>query len=223
MSIRSTPPAIQHRPRRDWAAAGATAAVGLATTAGLGGEVYDRGPGSFDVRVHDWAVAHRAPGLLVGFEWVTRIGEPAVVVAIAVATAIWLWRVGARHAAIVLASAPVTAVIVFNVVKQLVHRARPVGGLLLRAATYSFPSGHSVVSAAAFGSLAWVLARESILSWRVATLLAVLCPLLIGVSRIYLGVHWATDVLGGWCLGFAIAALWIGGYERVRGRASTAR
>ena len=202
--------------RRVWAASAATAAAALASVALLGGEVYDHAPGALDLGAERWALAHRTTAALVPFEWITRIGEPAVVFALAVGIAIWLWRTGARRAAAATAVAPLVAIVVFNLVKQLVHRARPEGGLLLRAVTYSFPSGHAAVSAAAFGTLGWVLAREGTLSSTGAMLLAVVCPVLIGLSRIYLGVHWATDVLAGWCLGLAVAALSAGVYERGR-------
>ncbi|HEY0778284.1 MAG TPA: phosphatase PAP2 family protein [Gemmatirosa sp.] len=201
--------------RRPSVAAGVTAAVALAAVAALGADVYDRPPGPFDARTETWALAHRTRTVLVAFEWITRIGEPAVVFMFAVLVAVWLWWTGARRGAAMLVAAPASAILVFNLIKQLVHRARPAGGLLLRAATYSFPSGHAAVSAAAFGTLGLVLAREGRLSRPIAGLLAVGCPLVIGLSRIYLGAHWATDVLAGWCLGAAIAAIAAGAYQRV--------
>ena len=84
--------------------------------------------------------------------------------------------------------------------------------------TFSFPSGHATTSAAVFGTLGWVLAREGKLPRWLAVTLAVLCPLLIGFSRIYLDVHGATDVLAGWAAGAAIAALSAGVYEWGRRR-----
>ena len=122
-----------------------------------------------------------------------------------------MWRARARYVAAVVIAAPTIAVALFSIVKQIVHRTRPAGGLLLRDVTFSFPSGHATTSAAVIGTLAWVLAREGKVPWAVAILLAILCPVLIGLSRIYLDVHWATDVLGGWCAGAAVAARSIGG------------
>lgn len=221
---RDDPPA-GHAPRSAlyrWGVAGASAAAATTGVAVLAEETYDRAPGAFDARVHAWALAHRTPRTLDAFEWITRVGQPAAVTALAVVAAVWLWRARARTGAIVVVAAPLVAIVTFNVIKQIVHRTRPAGGLLLRTITYSFPSGHAAASTAVFVTLGWVLARERLLPWAVTIPLAIVCPLLIGLSRIDLGVHWATDVLAGWCLGLAVAALAIGVYERGRQRAAPA-
>lgn len=188
----------------------------LSIFADLGEDVFNHETGTFDAAVRAWALAHRTPGMLTVFEWITQLGSPPALFALVVLTAIWLWRENARRVAAVVLAAPTIAVAFFLVVKQLIHRARPAGGLLLHEVTFSFPSGHATASAAVFGTLAWVLAREGKVPWIVAVPLAILCPLLIGLSRIYLDVHWATDVLAGWCAGAAVAVLSAGVYERGR-------
>lgn len=74
----------------------------------------------------------------------------------------------------------------------------------------SFPSGHAMMSAAIFLTLGALVAQFTPLKRLKAFALAsaVLLTLLIGASRVYLGVHWPTDVLAGWCIGAAWAALW---------------
>lgn len=114
------------------------------------------------------------------------------------------------------ALAPSLASALFIGFKQGFRRARPAGGAIHNEHTYSFPSGHSAASAAIFGTFAYVLRREDLLPRTPALLLALLPPLLIGSSRVYLDVHWATDVLGGWCVGALVTALSAGVYERVR-------
>ena len=203
---------------RHWALVSATATGALFALGDIGEHVFDHAPGTLDAGVRAWVLAHRTPAALDAFEWVTRIGAPPVVFTVAVVVAIWLWRTRQGYGAAVAVGAPAIAVVLFNIIKQLIHRTRPAGGLLLREVTFSFPSGHAAVSAAVCGTLAWVLAREGKLSWSVAVPLAILCPALIGLSRIYLDVHWTTDVLGGWCAGAAVAALSIGLYERGRQR-----
>jgi undecaprenyl-diphosphatase len=90
-------------------------------------------------------------------------------------------------------------------VKMLVDRPRPpTVGLLLQESTWSYPSGHAtsgITVVAALGVVALV-ALHSRWRWAVAVPLFVLAPL-IGVSRVVMGVHWPTDVLGGWALGTA--------------------
>jgi undecaprenyl-diphosphatase len=105
-----------------------------------------------------------------------------------------------------------------SVLKLFFDRARPdVVPHLMEATSASFPSGHSMLALVVYLTLGAVLAEvESerrfkiyILGW------AVLLSLLVGWSRVFLGVHWPTDVLGGWCLGAAwalicaTAALWL--------------
>lgn len=201
-----------------WGVIVAISTAALSTGADLGEDVFNHAPGTFDAGVRAWVLAHRTPGMLAVFEWITRLGSPVVIFLLTVLVAVWLWRAHARHVAAVVLAAPTIAVAIFSVVKQIIHRARPEGGLLLHEVTFSFPSGHATASAAVFGTLAWVLAREGKIPWGAAVPLAILCPLLIGLSRIYLDVHWATDVIAGWCAGAAVAALSAGVYERGRRR-----
>jgi membrane-associated phospholipid phosphatase len=68
-------------------------------------------------------------------------------------------------------------------------------------------------------TLCYVLAREKIVSWPVAILIGGLVPLVVGLTRLYLDVHWTTDVLGGWTAGLFIAALSAALYERLHSTA----
>jgi undecaprenyl-diphosphatase len=84
----------------------------------------------------------------------------------------------------------------------------------------SFPSGHAMLSAAVFLTLGVMTARftdrRRIKVYAMAC--AILITLIVGVSRVYLGVHWPTDVLAGWCLGAAWAsACWLGEWAFERG------
>ena len=88
--------------------------------------------------------------------------------------------------------------------KSFFHRARPqVVPHLAEVSTASFPSGHAMISAAAYLTLGLMLAEADPNPGRRAYLLAFACVLvlLIGCSRVYLGVHWPSDVVAGWCLG----------------------
>ena len=90
--------------------------------------------------------------------------------------------------------------------KEAFQRIRP--SLFEEVATlhsYSFPSGHSMASAAVYGSVAVLVARACPAWERLALTSAAALVLLIGTSRIFLGVHWPTDVLAGWAGGAFVA------------------
>jgi len=91
--------------------------------------------------------------------------------------------------------------------KQFFHRHRPQLPIIKGISGYSFPSGHSLSSFVFCAILIYLLWKGAMhISTKIAlTILLVLCPLLIGLSRIILNVHFATDVIGGFCL----AAIWV--------------
>lgn len=107
----------------------------------------------------------------------------------------------------------VLVVVINQVLKFIIQRPRPDGFRLATASGFSFPSGHSMVAMAFFGLLAWLVWKYEA-DRRLRRLYATgfaLVIVMIGVSRIYLGVHYASDVLGGFCLSMA----WLAVYTRV--------
>ena len=140
----------------------------------------------------------------------TFLGDVPVLMVFTLIAALVLWRVTkSRRPAVVLLVAMAGSAALTYGVKLLVERPRPGVGYVLGAVdtTYSFPSGHTLNSAVFFLTLAgllWMLRAG--LVWRITgTAVAVLLSVGIGLSRIYLGYHWATDVLAAWLL----AATWL--------------
>lgn len=92
-------------------------------------------------------------------------------------------------------------------IKAIVMRPRPDQAMfLIEQGGWSFPSGHAITSMFFFGMLIWLI-RRNVKNRRLANILTVLFVIpmvLIGVSRVYLGVHYPTDVLAGWCLGLLV-------------------
>ncbi len=136
---------------------------------------------------------------------------PSTLLAIAATLGLWAWR---RPSLALFAgcSAALSALIV-EVAKRSVGRMRPPGAgeFTTDGLDRSFPSGHSAASISIFAALALLvvlvgLAYRSHIVQRVGQVLLVLVPL-IGLSRIVLGVHWATDVLAGWAIGSAVLLL----------------
>lgn len=94
--------------------------------------------------------------------------------------------------------------------KMWIERPRPeIENMMVDASGYSFPSGHAAVSMAVFAMIAYLIYKHvPSKAKRIPAMIGlVVLSIVIGISRIYLGVHFASDVLGGWCLGLACFAL----------------
>lgn len=126
--------------------------------------------------------------------------------------------------ALLLLLASGSGLILTNILKDVFQRDRPPAILhAVRAINASFPSGHAALSATVFLTLGALIAhfaeRRRVRVYALAA--AVILSLLVGCSRVYLGVHWPTDVLGGWCVGAAWALVWWGvaiAWERITHR-----
>jgi undecaprenyl-diphosphatase len=162
-----------------------------------------------DRPVLDFMVAHREPWLTSVITAMSALGGSAVLVPVLAAVAVWMrWRRGAWRPAALLGGGYGGAVALYALIKVLVARPRPPAALAVgHFAGYSFPSGHATQAVVGWGLLAALLAASTS-SWSrkvAAWAAALLVTTLVAVSRIYLGAHWVTDVVGGVVLG----ALWL--------------
>ena len=118
------------------------------------------------------------------------------------------------------ATAVLTGWALYALTKLAVHRARPhvISRLMHGAGWYSYPSGHAMLAPLVFGLgvLTWTAPWPSAAVRRVALCLAALLALGVGFSRVYLGVHYPTDVIGGLLLGTAWSCLWLQRWIRVK-------
>lgn len=131
----------------------------------------------------------------------------AVLIGLGVLTILWLVRAGRGRTAVLFGVVVAGAEIIDQLGKHLFHRLRPVPFFGLSAPkSYSFPSGHALVSCAFFGALAAIVAARTPSRARrsIYYLAAAAFSGAIGLSRIYLGVHYPSDVLGG----YAAAVVW---------------
>jgi undecaprenyl-diphosphatase len=165
---------------------------------------------AFDAAVRNGIHQFASPALTRFFRVVTIFGSEVFLVPFC-AFVIWrLVTLGRRHAAVLFTLAAAGAEALDFLLKLFFRRARPEAyfGYALPS-SYSFPSGHSMLSACIFGTLAAVVAPRLPQVWqKLATWAAAgLAALLIGTSRIYLGVHYPSDVAAG----YAAAIIWIAG------------
>jgi undecaprenyl-diphosphatase len=140
----------------------------------------------------------------------TALGSIVVLTLITLAAAVYLVLAGKRRAALFLLVAIGGGIVIGFAIKAGFERPRP--DLVAHAArvfTASFPSGHSMMAAVTYLTLGTLLARvqphRRLKIYLIG--LAVLVSLAVGISRVYLGVHWPSDVLAGWALGASWAML----------------
>jgi membrane-associated phospholipid phosphatase len=160
----------------------------------------------FDSALSDWVRAGMNPGLtrlmilvtgMGGFKFITTLTALAVITLFALRR--WGEGLGVAFASLI-------SWRLFLYLKLVFQRPRPELPHLAPATGYSFPSGHAAVTAALFIILALVYAhRSGRRSGRAAMLVAALLVLLVGISRVYLGVHHPSDVVAGWAQGALVA------------------
>lgn len=163
------------------------------------------GGGPLDQRIYEALYAGRRPLLAAVARGFTALGEPTILIAAGVACALWLWWAGRTRLALVLVAVTMLGRGLSEIQKYWVARARPdLETHLVFVQTSSFPSGHAASSMIFYLSLALALTARS--RWhRPAGAAAILLSLCIGLSRVMLGVHWPSDVIGGWSFGL----LWV--------------
>lgn len=189
--------------------------LGCAIAAGELLKLAERPNGStaFDSSITSWMVAHRAQGLSTLAHTLSTIGSQAVLTPLSILVAAVLLVRRRLVLAVLLIAAWGGAILLYDLTKLFVHRPRPPMDIWLTnvGRSTSFPSGHATQSLATFLALALVGAAWLGKPRLPGIALALVLAGGVGWSRVYLGVHWTTDVLAGWL----IAAAWVAAIVRV--------
>lgn len=150
---------------------------------------------------HDWA----SSSATLFFSLVTHAGSSVVLFPLAGGACIVLWRVHQRRPAYFLAFTMAGSIVLENGLKYLFQRPRPEPFFGLPAPeSFSFPSGHALFATCLFGGLAIIAGRADGVAWRILpSCVAVILVGAVGLSRVYLGMHYPSDVLGGILIGTA--------------------
>lgn len=187
----------------------------------IAGDVVDEETAN-DHRFANWLHDQATGPLTDAFRVVTFLGSFVALLAVTLVAVVVLWRRHERTDALFVALAFVGAQLLSNGLKLVFQRDRPFfPDPLATASTYSFPSGHALVSLAVYGAVALLLARQLSALGRALLLVgAGVLVTAIGFSRLYLGVHFLTDVLAGFAVGIAWLSLLYLALE-LRGRYTT--
>lgn len=193
-------------PPRSWlhlAVAGLMFLAPLLLFVGLASDVVMFGALPWDEPFMEWVHGHESPGMTTTMSVVTELGGLVAVPVIAVLWAGLLWWRGRRRDAALLAATVIGATLLNTALKAVFQRDRPdFWEHLVVENSFSFPSGHAMASMSLAAALVVIAWRTR---WRwPAIVLGVVYVLVVGISRIYLGVHFPSDILAGWC----VALLW---------------
>ena len=162
------------------------------------------GRGTLDRSIYQALYSGGRPALILIGRFFTALGDPTVLIIGGFLVGAWLWREGRGRFAAGLLLVILIGRGLTEAQKYWIARARPdIEPHLVVVKTWSFPSGHATSSMIFYLMLALAIAP---VGWRrIAAAAAIVLSLLIGVSRVMLGVHWPSDVIGGWCFGL----LWV--------------
>ncbi|HJU64958.1 MAG TPA: phosphatase PAP2 family protein [Gemmatimonadaceae bacterium] len=174
---------------------------------------------AFDDAVLTWMAEHRMQWLEVSLLEITALGDGVVVMVIAAVAALFLSLTSHRYSAFLLLLATAGGLVLNTILKQSFARPRPaIFPWVTNVFSSSFPSGHAMTAAIVYATVAYLAARLEKRRWMrwITMTIAILLIALICVSRMYLGVHYPSDVLAGLIIGFAWAGFCMAGLEATR-------
>lgn len=174
----------------------------------------------FDDAILRWMGTHGAPWLDSAALEVTALGARMVVYMVVLVASVFLWQSRHHYSAAMLWVAVIGSGLINTVLKVSFNRPRPdvFPWRTQHVGVASFPSGHAMTSIVVYGTLAFLIARLAPTPWlkRLVWIVAGLVVATVGLSRLYLGVHYPSDVLAGFVVGGAWAIVCALGMEAVR-------
>ncbi|TLF77519.1 phosphatase PAP2 family protein [Nocardia cyriacigeorgica] len=172
-----------------------------------------------DVPIMDWVVAHRVDALTPAAKVITHSGGTIAMWSAAILACAVLAKRRQWPEVTLVAVTGAGSALLIPLLKSVIDRERPpVADRLVTVTSHSYPSGHALGSAVVVGVIAAVVIAtlhrpgpRSAVAAAAATFVV-----LVGLSRVYLGVHWPTDVLAGWTIGLLWLTIMLTGYARYR-------
>ncbi|WP_026919588.1 phosphatase PAP2 family protein [Gordonia shandongensis] len=178
-------------------------------------------PFSFDEQITDWVVDNRHEPLTWVLHMVTVLGDTLTLALVVIGVAVLAWIANRIDFAASIVGAAVSGYLLMWILKVIFSRPRPpVEDRLIDVGGASFPSGHATLSTIVY-LLSAVILYRLYPSVRARALWLLWLPVLlaaIGVSRVYLGVHWTSDILFGWVFGLIWLTIGLIGHAQLRKR-----
>jgi undecaprenyl-diphosphatase len=183
------------------------AVLALLFFAWLGSEVLEGDTQHFDQVVREWVHAYSSPGVTRVMNGISLLGYNVLIIELVIVLAVFA-KLRWRRAALWLIVTMTGSLVLDLTLKYIYHRTRPTAYFGMAPHSYSFPSGHALCSFCFYGVLAGLLsARTKPLAWRLLIwFTAAALVIAIGLSRIYLGAHYPSDVVAG----YLAATVWVG-------------
>lgn len=170
---------------------------------------------TFDSAIYNFLIGLRCKGLDIYFKWITKLGNTMTILCIVVLLLIYL----EKKYAVMLGISTISSVVINTIIKYIIRRPRPEHLRLITQGGYSFPSGHSMISICVYGFLIYLIykkVRDKKLKIALITFFSFLI-ISIGLSRIYVGVHYPSDVLAGYLLASSMLIIIVTSYNKFRG------
>lgn len=169
-------------------------------------DVLDKEIEQFDSMIYTWLSNIIKEPITTFAKIITTMGAGYVIIPVCIISVIYFWK--KKESKYIIVNL-ITIFFSNQLLKRIVERPRPEGFRIVEELGYSFPSGHSMVSMAFYGLFIYFIyekVKNKYIKWTSIILLTLLI-VLIGISRIYLGVHYASDVLAGFLLSISYLGL----------------
>lgn len=176
----------------------------------------DAAPLAIDLKIQKAIIGLRSDALNPVM-WITYLSNPSFIIALI--AVLVLFKPIRVKVGVPVGISEAVAYGIYETIKHIIARARPDAALhLVSQGGYSFPSGHSVTSVVVYGIFIYLIRRycKNEKLKNILTAVFTLLIIVIGLSRIYVGVHWPSDVLAGWSLGISILMMSIFVQEKRR-------
>ncbi|WMM25611.1 phosphatase PAP2 family protein [Tissierella sp. MB52-C2] len=163
----------------------------------------------FDVKIIEYVHNNTIPGILKFMRFISFVGSANFLLPVTAMIISYTLIKKKYYISKLLLLSTLGSYILNFILKQIFHRTRPIEYFLVKQGGLSFPSGHSMVTMSLYSTIAFLLAKKvkDKGKRRLIYTISFVMICLMGISRIYLGVHWPTDVIGGYLMGYVFYCL----------------